>query len=242
MKWLAALVVVSQLAACKTPPDPYPISPGGGGGSTGTEMMPDGAIDYSDASPTIAGRVCLLLATPHALAGCATTGAAGITVTLGTEQATTAADGTFSIMRPAGTEGLSWVVTAVDIKTSVIRFGTTTTLPAIDDVTYEEMLGAQQATVADGDGALMTRVTRLGAAVPGARVVTAPPGESLVYYDGPNALDWQTEQTGGYGVAWIPSLPAGGTQLTITSEQMATVITGHQVVGDAITFVLAEIP
>lgn len=241
MKWLAALVVVSHLAACEKAPEPYPVSPGGGGG-TGTGTLPDGAIDYSDASSMISGRVCLLLAAPHSLTGCAATSAGGITVTLGTETTTTDDDGSFTLMRPASTDDLSWVVSAVDLKTSVIKFGTTTTLPSIAELTYGQMVGALQATVSAGQGALMTRVTRLGAAVPGATVITAPQADSLVYYDGLNELDWQTQQTGEYGVAWIPSVPAEPAQLTITSEQMATVITGHQVVADAITFVLAEIP
>jgi hypothetical protein len=241
MKWLAALVLVAPLGACEKPSDPYPISPGGGGGSTGIDELPDGAIDDSDASLMIAGRVCVLSATPHALAGCDATGADGITVTLGDEMTTTGDDGAFMIMRPSNTAGLSWRVSAVGFKTSVIKFGTSTTLPSIDELTYAEMLGALQATVTAGQGALMTRVTRLGAAVPQA-TVSAAQQDSLTYYDGPSELEWQTLQTGSFGVAWIPSLPAGSAQLTVTSDETPTVITGHQVVADAITFVLAEIP
>jgi hypothetical protein len=240
MKWLGALVVVSHLAACEKAPDPYPINPGGSGG-TGTATMPDAPV-FNDASSTITGRVCLLLTTPQSLTGCAASTAGGITVTLGTESTTTADDGSFTLMRPASTTDLYWYVSASDLKTSVIKYGSTTTLPSITTNDYDEMVTALNATVSTGQGALMTRITRMGSAVSGATVAALPAGDSIPYYDEPGVPGWQTQQTGSYGVAWLPSLPTGSVQLTVTSNAMQKSFAGNLVVANAITFVVAEIP
>ena len=239
MKWLAALVVVAPLAACEQPPDPHPINPSGGGG-TGTSTKPDAAV-FNDAALMVTGRVCLLSA-PQKLTGCDATGAGDITVQLGTASTTTAIDGTFTLMRDAAAPGTDWIVSALDLKTSVIKFGTTTTLPSITNVNYDLMVTSLQATLTAGQGALMTRITHTGAAVAGATVVTLPASDSATYYDGPDLTSWQLEQTGPNGVAWVPSLQTGTAQLTVTSNAKQTSFAGHLVLEDAITFVLAEIP
>src|SRR5215468_4128708 len=88
MKTLALAVA---LVACKDPPvDDYPVLPGHGFG------VPGGTAD------AIAGRVCLVMADPRALATCAETGAGNITVSLGGVTTTTAANGAFTLVPPAG--------------------------------------------------------------------------------------------------------------------------------------------
>ncbi|HEY5926789.1 MAG TPA: hypothetical protein VIV11_34115 [Kofleriaceae bacterium] len=239
MKWLPA---VALLAACgNEPSEGFPIHPGGGGG-TGSSFRPDAPPIGSDAEMTISGRVCLLLAAPHTLGTCAATGADNLTVMLGTSMAVTAADGSFTIMRPAVTTDVVWRITGAGIVPSAIKFGTVTTLPAIDETGYDEMLVAMNATVTVGSGAIMTRVTRTGFAVSDATVVAQPAPDSEIFYDGADALTWETDATGTYGVAWMPSIATGNATLTITSGAVQTMVMAQPVFTDTITFVFAEIP
>ena len=238
MKWLSLLAL---LAACGKPPtEGFPVEPGGGG--MGSSFVPDAPAASDDGSTLISGRVCLLLAAPHSLATCAATGAGNLTVTLGSSMVATADDGSFTMMRPAVTTNLVWRVSGAGVVPSAIKFGSVTTLPAIDEVSYDEMLVATQATVALGTGAMMTRVSRAGFGVSGATVVAQPAPDSEIYYDGADALSWETDATGTFGVAWLPSIATGNAMLTITSGAMQTVVSGQPVFAGTITFVFAEIP
>jgi len=83
------LAFAIALAGCTGGGDDYPIQPGNGFPTTG------------GTPGEIAGRVCLIVADPRALATCASGGAGGLTVTLGGVTATTAPDGTFTMVPPA---------------------------------------------------------------------------------------------------------------------------------------------
>jgi hypothetical protein len=238
MKRLALLVL---LAACEEPPERFPIVPGGGG-SGASGQRADAAVDApGDASLTIAGRVCVLRVNLRQLDDCATSGAANLLVTLGTSSTTTAADGSFTIMRPAVTTNLVWRVTGVDIEPSAMRLGANALIPAVDSIAYQDMLLTNSATHLDGDGAIMMRVTRAGAPVVGATVEAQPQPGSQIYYDGLSDAAWDTTATGASGVTWIPSMTSGTAQLTVTSNSTDTVVTGVPVFGETITFVFAEI-
>ena len=237
MKWLVA---VALLAACsKEPSEGFPINPGGGG--TGSSFVPDAPPPADDGNTTINGKVCLLLSSPHTLATCATTAAGGISVTLGSAMATTSDYGSFTLMKPANTTNLFWRVSALGLEASAIKYGTTTTLPAIDSASYQEMVASTGATIGAGTGALMMRITRQGFAVAGA-TLAAPSADSGIYYDGPSQTEWQQISTGTFGVAWAPSIATGTPSLTITSGSTDTVVMGQSVFADTITFVLTEIP
>jgi hypothetical protein len=239
MKRLAVLVL---LAACSKESEMLPIDPGGGGTGTGSGFRPDASMPGGDASPFITGRVCYVANDLRAFNGCATTGAAEFTVQLGTDMVQTAADGTFTMMRPAITTGLTWIVSRDDTVTSRIKFGGTTTLPALDAIAYDQMLQATNVAIANNSGGMMVRVTRTGAPVVGATVAAQPVPDAGPFYDGPSELEWELDSTGAFGVAWLPSTPVGTSQLTITSGMMNTTVTGHSVAADALTFVFAEIP
>jgi hypothetical protein len=235
------IVLAGLLAACsKEPSDDYPIQPGGGG-TSGTNRA-DAAVGHDGGSTTINGRVCLLLTNPHSLAMCATTGAAGLLVELGTATALTDDTGAFTLMRPAVTTGLVWRVAGTGVENAAIKFGTTTTLPVFDSNVYLDMLVSTNATIGAGTGALMMRATRGGFPITGATVAAQPLPDSEVYYDGPTELEWQQTATGAYGVAWIPSLGPANEMLTVTIGQTIAQLPPQPVFADTITFVLAEIP
>ena len=241
MKRLALLVV---LAGCpKEPSEGFPINPGGSGSGLGSSFTPDAPPESDgDGGTMINGRVCLLLASPHTLATCAASGAGNFTVKLGSNTTATADDGSFTMMRPAVTTNLVWLVSGTGIEKSAVKYGGSTTLPAIDTLAYQDMVASTNATIGAGTGAIMMRVTRQGFAVAGATVTTAPVSDSGIYYDGPDPTSWQQTETGTFGVAWAPSIDTGNANLTITDGSTNTTVMAQPVLADTITFVFAAIP
>lgn len=240
------LVAIALIAACSNEEAgvDFPIQPGGGGGvggSTRVDAAVDAAGDAGDAE--ITGRVCVLVQDLRTLTNCATTGADNLTVTLGTSVATTAADGTFTIMRPTDTTGLSWLVTGDVIVSSRIAFGSTTTLPAFGEAAYLTMVSENQALTSEVTAGMVVRVRQAGAPVVGATVATVPDPGSLIYYDGVDDSTWETAVgTGSSGVAWIPSIASDSAQLTIVVDVDTMLAANVDLSANTITFVLAEIP
>ena len=246
MKRLAVVALV--LAGCESKElEWYPIEPGGGGG-TGGSTTPDAATDASDASAMISGRVCLLGANLRTVstAACATTGADNLSVLLGTSSATTTADGSFTLLRPATTSGVYWRVSGAGVVTSLVaygaKFGTAAMpmLPVFDTVAYEQMVSDNQAASTQG---VIVQVTKGSAVVSGATVQITPTQDGSIYYDDATDGAWDTVNgTGAFGVAWIPSVAGTSAQLTVTSNAMQTLVTGIPLSTGALTFLTAEIP
>ncbi len=242
------LVAIALIAACSNEEAgvDFPIEPGGGVG-VGGSSRPDAAVDAAggdgDSSTTITGRVCMLVEDLRTLTNCATTGADNLTVTLGTSVATTAADGTFTITRPAVTAGLSWQVTGQAIVSSRVAFGSTTTLPAFGEAAYATMVADNNVVSSELTARMVVRVRQAGAPVVGATVATVPDPESLIYYDGNDDSTWETVGgTGNSGVAWIPSIASDSAQLTIVVDVDTMLTANVGLSANTITFVLAEIP
>lgn len=238
-----AIAVLTFAAACGGDDGGFPIMPGGGG--SGSATLPDAAIDeQGDAGTTITGRVCLIndARTPTS---CASSGADGFIVYVDTLQTTTAADGTFSLMRPTGSD-LFWTITGAGIETSAMKYSATgtPTIPAISTLLYADMISATQPSIGNTDGAVIARVTRAGTPVSDVLVSASPVPSSGVYYDGATATDWQDIGTGANGVAWIPGMPAGSATLafdTGAGDPLSTV-SGVPVFVDSITFVFHTVP
>jgi hypothetical protein len=239
---LAAILAVASVAACGSDDGGgFPIVPGGGGG-TGSSSQADAAVDGGgDASMTITGRVCLI-DDARSPTTCAATGADGFTVTLGTVEATTAADGMFTLVRPTGTN-LVWRVSGTTIRASALKYSSSTStplIPAISTLIYDDMLAATQASIANGDGAIITRAARNGTPVANLVVESAP--LSTVYYDGATTVDWEQDSTGSNGVAWIPSIPTGTAALTFDTGTATSTASGVPVFADTVTFVFHAVP
>ena len=208
----AAFVLV---AAC-TNSHNYPvIGGGGGGGNVGVDGggHVDGATDgATDAVPgdggTITGRVCLLTDLRD-LTSCASTGASGLTVTLGAGSAigsaTTSDDGSFSLTKPAGT-GLMWQVTGSTIVTSSMAYSADTKIPAVSSTDYATLQGDSGVTSTPGQGAVMARITQANSPLAGATASSNPAGQYLVEYAGSNANAWTQNATDAHGTAWLPGL------------------------------------
>jgi len=237
------LAIVAALAACTHSGTPdLPVDPGGGGGAGGGGGGggSDAAVDTSN---QLAGRVCLA-PDPRDLATCAATGAGGITVTLGTQTASTLGDGTFTMLIPQGS-ALVWHASGTTIVTSVMPAGARAEIPVLAQTTYNDLANGNGVVLAADQGAVMARVVHAGAPLAGARANASP--ASLQYgafYDGTSSTVWLQSATGTHGAAWLPGLAApGNAAVSITpSGGSATAIGTLPIEAGAITFVVADIP
>ena len=232
-----ALALAVPLAACHDDVEMYPIGPGGYGPGGGT--MPDAAIgDDSGGGSTINGRVCLINDARNPTT-CASSGAADLTVTLGSGTAMTSADGSFTIAKATGT-GLVWRVSGATIQPSAMQVSTVATIPAISTLLFEDMVTTNQAIIPEGTGSIVARFTMSGSGVSNLIAATSPDA-GQIFYDGPSATVWDTTATGPFGAIWAPGLATGAATLTV-SGSADTSVTGIPVYADTVTFVLAEIP
>jgi hypothetical protein len=241
MKLVWTVVV---LAACHPGGgDDYPVHPGGDD-TPGTEGRIDAAIpDGSDAAATISGRACVLTDLRD-LTSCATTGAGGLTVTLGSQTATTADDGTFTITAPAGSM-LVWHVggSVADVMPSVMPFGATPQIPVVTTADYLDALNSNSVVLAPGQqGSAFVRVVRGTAAVSGATAVASPTPTYPAFYDGATSQSWNQGATGARGMVWIAGADAGSLTVTVTPPLAADVPITVPVEADSVTFATLDVP
>ncbi|MBA3461139.1 MAG: hypothetical protein H0T46_14335, partial [Deltaproteobacteria bacterium] len=197
------------LAGCKSADDYPPLGGGGGGGGGGFGTMVDapGADTGGGDGTMVTGRVCLIadLRTPNA---CAATGAANITVQLGTETTMTADDGMFSVMASGGTN-LVWRVSGSGLVSSTVPRSTSNNLPIITADLYNDILGANGVILNSGEGSLVLYASQGGAPLMGAAVTVAPAATYLPMRDTGDPLTWVQGGTGGAGVSWTPGVTVG---------------------------------
>ncbi len=232
------------LLACACQPgmgDDYPIKPGGDDDQTVTPGGRDAAIpDGNDATPGILGRVCLV-SDLRDLTSCSATGAGGLTVTLGTSSATTLANGSFTIPIPLGSSP-RWVVSGGAIVPSQMPFGAVPTIPAMPAASYQDLLTSNGVLVVAGEGAVVARVVRAGAPLPGAIATATPAPTYAPSYDGTSATLWDQDATGAHGIVWLTGAAAGSLTISITPPAAAPIVTTVPVADQAITFVTVDAP
>lgn len=238
---VAALLVM--LAACRGGggDDDYMIIPSGDDTIVGPQpdaALPDATV--GDGGGALAGRVCLLL-DPRDQSSCSAIGAGGLVVTIGTQTALTAADGSFTMPSPQGTN-LVWHVTGSSIVTSVMPLSSTNVIPAIDLALYDDMLFTNGVLLTADQGSIFARIVQQGAPLPGALVGASPPPAVLTRYDGASALLWDEDATGPFGVAWITAAPTGTSTLTVVPPAGNQLTTTAPVEPLAITFVTIALP
>lgn len=235
-------LLLPALAGCPASGDDYPVVPGGPSHpSTPMVDAPPGDSAVTDGG-AIAGRVCLTTDLRKPATGCAATGAAGISVVLGTAMTTTSADGSFTILPPQGT-GLVWRVSGENLVPSVIPLTTSTILPIVSDQTYLDLSGGNSVIVNSGEGSIVLYVVAAGAPLPGTTVTSNPVASYPALGDRTTASNWVAGATGPLGVSWIPGIIAGPARLTVTPPPDADVISVDvPVVDGAITFATVVVP
>lgn len=226
-----------------------PVNPGGtpdGGALPDAFIPPDGVPGGSvDAMPgAINGRVCLA-ADPRALTqlvsptACATTGAGGLTVSLGGTTATTNADGTFSILPPTTSGTLVWGVSGPNIVPSRMLFSDYE-IPALSTATFAQLLSDNAVTLLPGEGSIFVQIVRNGAGYVGVTAATSPSSNYDAFYDGASATAWTQTSTGSFGTVWFPGLDIGDATATVKATDGAgtSLTTAAQpIVPGGITFI-----
>jgi hypothetical protein len=239
MKVLAALLLVC--AACGGDDiELYPVSPGGGGPTSGTSR-PDASEGDGDGGIDISGRVCVIVDARTPTTGCADTGFAGLTVSLGNGTAMTMANGDFTIRVISGSDNV-WRVTGTGIVRSAMTFASSNTIPALTPAVYQSMISDSLATAPTGTGAIIAKLTTNNSPSVGATATTLP-AASRVFYDGVNATTWQQDATQTLGVVWAPDIaPTDTASMTVTHSAMSKTFTNIPVIADTITWLVADVP
>jgi hypothetical protein len=241
MRALACAVVM--LAACKGGTgDDFPII--SQGDDTQILPQPDAALVLdapNDGATTLTGRVCVVLDLRN-LTSCQDTGAAGITVQLGSSTGVTLEDGTFAIARPSGSN-LTWSVTGADVVPSIMPLGTVHLIPVVPVVVYDVLLDSNGVVVQELQGSVVGRVIQQALPLVGARVTATPPPQYPPFYDRANDPQiWGQLSTGPAGVFWLVGVPVGTSTITVTSPSTTMAMLGVPVVDGAITFATVEVP
>ena len=239
MRHLCALLLV--LAACPAQGgDDYPVGPGGGSsGTNGGNRDANDDDDAGDGGTLITGRVCLL-DDLRQLASCSPNDISGLTVTLGTATAVTSNNGSFEIAAPAATN-VVWRVSGLNIVPSVMPFSPVARIPVIGDALYTDLLSGNSVLLQDGQGTLVAHLIHNNLAAVDATVTLDPPTANDTFYDGNDALRWDIDKAGSFGVTWLPGADVGTVEITAnlgTSQITAT----YPIENQAITFAEIEIP
>lgn len=226
---------------CKTDDTIYPIGPGGPGGPIGGGSNVDANThDATDAATILHGAACLLTDL-RALRPCATTGAGGFSVHLGSQTATTVDTGTFDIAAPLATN-VVWQVSGGAIRTSLMNYNAIAVIPVIASTTFSDLELANGVLEVTGQGSIVAHVVHAGAPVAAATATTSPNAAYAPLYDGTTATAWNQNMTGANGAVWIPGLPVGAATLTITANATPQLVTGIPISDGTITFVTVELP
>jgi hypothetical protein len=169
-------------------------------------------IDAVVVAGDITGRVCLItnFADPFT---CATTGADGIVVGLGINEATTAADGTFTIAAPAGAPP-AFEIKRADLTRCLTPFlgGNTANLTAVKTDYYRQFL-SDNGMVVVGTGTLLAQL-KMGTSLAAGETLVLKTGTQPypTRYDAPGAI-WGRIATGPKGVAILAGLAVGSAEV-----------------------------
>ena len=250
-----ALVVV----ACKSEGDDYAIDPDhpivqnpGNKPDAGTVAdaapMVDGGPTVDGGSGMITGRICVVSDPRTPDTGCSTSAnnAGGARVALGANATFTANDGTFTLAQPTGTN-LVWHVSGQNLYSSVMPFGTGTTIPAMTLSDYADLQNNNGVVPDQNDGDLFVRVTRGGAALANAKGASTPASFAGPLYDGATLLVWKSgsnQATGALGTIWLPTTPIGAASVSVTpmGATAPIVIPGVPVEAESITWISVDVP
>jgi hypothetical protein len=237
MRHLTLLIALGFVACATSDDDSYPLLPGGG--DTGVPIVSGGA------GSVVQGRICMIV-DPRFLDACTTTGAGGLTVSLGGEtSAITTANGSFALQHSTTTlANLSLTVSGPDITPSLVPATATAVIPVINNELFTQMLTANDVMLATGTGSIIAGITTVGD-VPavGASATSTPTGAFGPFFDGTSATAFTLTGTGQRGITWFTGLPAGTASLNFTqSGGSESTVGGVQVIDGGITFVDSVLP
>ena len=229
------------LVGCQPSGDDYHVIPGGDDHPVNPMVDAKPADGVVGDGSMLMGRVCVVTDLRNPTVGCATTGAANITVTLGTETTMTADDGSFMLLPPSGA-GLVWHTSGTNLVSSVIPLSTSNVLPMVSAQTYLDLQNGNSVIVNSGEGSVVLYVRQAGLPLAGATTGVSPTASFLTLGDRANATNWVQGATGALGVSWTPGIIAGTATLTVTPTVGAAAMLDVPIEDGAITFATLVIP
>lgn len=214
-----------------------PCVPGGGGGPAGGNT-PDAALDAAVDAVGPMGRVCVVndLRFPTA---CATSGAADIVVTAGTQKAITSATGAFVMPKPLASTVTTIVATHSDFVTAAVGKPANGTLfiPTIRATDFAQWILDNAFILPATHGSVLVRTTRV-AALEGTTVAAIPAALAETRYGGDNAIAWSPTAANSTGIALLAGLPAGTATIVATPPTGASATASNvPVIAGGLTFV-----
>ena len=231
----AGAVVLGTVAGCADDDDgDYPIAP---------QSSPSvSSADLAGDPPSIIGRVCRL-EDLRDRTSCAEVGLGGLVVTLGDEVATTRADGTFTIARPAGSL-LSFGVSGTGVIPTTTPFSPSSSVPAVDADVFARTFTSNGILLPPDTGSIIGTVTRGGLAAVGVTVQSSPISAFGPFFDGETSTTLGVVETGEFGAILIPGLSSGSTSLTFSDQagSFQTVVDGVRVEPGGVTILEAALP
>lgn len=214
----------------------FPIGPGGG---PGTSVGSSGA--GGDAGTMLRGRVCVINSLTTTLT-CANTGADNLIVTLGDQQTTTNADGTFAINPVSGT-GLSFQVSGPNVVTTSQQLTARQVINVLRQNAFDQMLDINQVVQPANAGSIIATVTQGGVGVSGVTAGSTPSPAAGPFFAGSEPMPWSSNATGASGIVWFPGINAGPADLSFfTGTGGSAIVGGVQVINGGITMVETPLP
>jgi hypothetical protein len=208
MKRLASIAALAGLAgACTDDSADYPIRP-----QDDFQVTPGG-------QPVI-GRVCVA-SDLRDLVTCSDDAAGGLTVQLGTMEATTAADGTFAF--PTPTERVSAFTVSgtgaggIEVVPTTSPFAVNAFVPAIDADLWARTMTSNGILLDPGQGSILAAVTRDGQPISGISVTSQPVSAFGPFYDASSPVLWGLGGTATRGMVLVPGLTAGMVDLSFNN-------------------------
>jgi len=232
---MRTFVLFTMLAACaSSADDDYPVLPGG--------QNPASGGTGSGTSAAVSGRVCVL-ADPRMTDACASTGAGGITVSLGKSTTQTTDSGAFTLAAPQGTN-LGFTVVGPNIVPTTMPFSPATSIPVLQADLFDQVLAANGIVLTSGSGSIFGTVIRDGVPAAGIGVRSTPSPAFGPFFDGSTPTAWTLNETGARGVFFAPGIATGMAQVTLTdlATSRETTVDGIQVINGGITVVDTVLP
>ena len=136
-----------------------------------------------------------------------------------------------------------WHVTGATLVPSLQPYTPTYQIPAMTDVTFQELVNGNGVVLTAGQGTLFVNVVRNGTPVTGAIASVTPPAEFATFYDGGTSTVWTTMSTGILGDAWMAGITAGTVTVLVTPNGgTQQSVPGITIVDGANTFLTVEVP
>ncbi|GEM_PF-3701072 len=232
------------LVGCKAGEgDDYYTEPGNGGGLFGnmSGSLPDAG--GGDGGATIMGRVCGLSEILR-WDECDQAGMDGMNITLGAALTMPAADGTFQIPAPGGSNNV-WRTYGLAQLKSLREYPSDLSIPSIKTSLYQNIAADANVAIDPTAGTIFVKVMYMGNPVAGATATLAGLNDLVRYDDAAANGDFNVDMTHLDGVVWFPNVSPGTTRtFTITPPQDvgAPKVTTVVVEADTATFSTVAFP